>query len=232
MLHFKNSYKLSMVPSMKGMIIFLHGVTSSKDEEVFQWAESFFNGEGYSTFRFNFYGDWIYETSLQEESLKSHIDDTDMVIDYFFRQWIDNIILIGHSFWWLVSLYIDTNKINTIVLWDASIWWSWLLEDVVQWDDGQYYIDWWDWYKHYINDHMYYHFTISPDKHKIKLSNLYLPIKIIVAEHGLSKAWEEYFSVANEPKEFSVILGAEHTFEDKNSQQQLFEETLDWIKKY
>ena len=77
----KNAYAYCNVPEPKWIIIFVHWLTSSKDEEMFIQAEKLFSENWYSTIRFNLYWDLPWEKKLSEVSLQDHINDVNEVIN-------------------------------------------------------------------------------------------------------------------------------------------------------
>ena len=65
------------------------------------------------------------------------------------------------------------------------------------------------------------------------VTQLNKPLKIIAAGKGiLVKGSRDYFKVAREPKELSIIKGATHCFDEEGKGDILLMETLLWIKKY
>lgn len=52
-----NQYTYSEIFNSKWLIIFVHWLTSSQDEEMFVQWEKFFNENWFSTLRFNLYWD-------------------------------------------------------------------------------------------------------------------------------------------------------------------------------
>ena len=224
----KNAYAYCNVPEPKWIIIFVHWLTSSKDEEMFIQAEKLFSENWYSTIRFNLYWDLPWEKKLSEVSLQDHINDVNEVINYYKSEWYKKIFLAGHSYWWIVNLYVNKEDISGILMWDSSIWWKWLLEDVHEDENWKYYIDWWNWYRFYISKKLYDDFLIPSEEYLEKIAEIKLPIKIIAAENWLSKAGERYYEAANEPKELYIVKWAYHRFEDW-WMDELLNESLKWI---
>ena len=142
----KNAYAYCNVPQSKWIIIFVHWLTSSKDEEMFVQAEKFFSENNYSTVRFNLYWDLPWEKKLKDVGLSDNIQDVNEVVNYYKSEWFKKIFLVWHSYWWIVNLYVNHENISWILMWDSSIWWKWLLEDVHEDENWKYYIDWWNWY--------------------------------------------------------------------------------------
>ncbi len=231
----KNIYWIFNNPEniSKGLIIFVHWLTWSRDEDMFVHWEKYFNDKWYSTFRFNLYGSEKNGRILSETDLQDHIVDVDNVVKYFQEKWEKKIFLIGHSFWWLTILYSDLSGISSIILRDPSIGGKELLEDVVYNEtNSNYVIDWWSGEQYPISDIMYRDFCIEPQIHLDKMAGIKLAVKIICAENGLKQQAEKYYKVANEPKKFAMVSGARHCFHEEWTEDILFDETYDWIRKY
>lgn len=217
----------------KWLIIFIHGLTWSRDEGIFVHWEKYFNEKWYSTFRFNLYGDRENGRKLSETNLQDHIIDVNNVVKYFEEKWERKIFLIGHSFGGLTILYSDLSEISTIVLRDPSMGGKKTLDSVVYNEEtSNYMIDWWKGEQYPISDDMYRDFCIDSENHLDRIKKIKLPTKIICAENGLKQQSEKYYEVANEPKGFAMIPVARHCFHEEWTKEKLFDETFDWIKKY
>ena len=120
-LYLQNRYTLSSVPQSKGLILFVHGLTSSQDEPMFKEAERYFNEKQYSTFRFNFYGNLEGERKLTDITLQDHITDVNNIIHFLSLQGFSKIFLVGHSYGGIVNLYVKHDRISGILMWDSSI---------------------------------------------------------------------------------------------------------------
>ena len=232
MLNFiKESYNYNYIQNSKWIIIFVHWLTGSKDEEMYIQWESFFNNHGYSTIRFNLYWDLPWEKKLEEVSLQNHIDDVNTVIDFCVSENHKNIFLVGHSYWWIVNLYVKYDNIKKILMRDPSIGWEVLLQDVYEDRNWKHYIDWWDWYKFYISEALYKDFLRPSEEYLDRIARISLPIKIIGAEHWLSKAGARYYNaITSNEKEFIIVSWANHTFTE-TGMDTLLNESLNWIEK-
>jgi hypothetical protein len=115
-------------------------------------------------------------------------------------------------------------------MWDSSIWWKWLLEDVYEDEKWWHYIDRWDWYKHNISEKLYEDFQIPSEKFLEKISEINIPVKIIWAENWLSEVAKMYYKYANEPKELNIISWADHRFLEW-WMKGLLSKSLNWILK-
>ena len=225
-----NQYTYSEVSNPKWLIIFVHWLTSSQNEKMFVEGEKFFNVKWFSTLRFNLYWDWLQERKLNEVWLQDNIDDVNCFLKFWNKLWYNSVFLVGHSYGWIASLYADLSDVTWLLMWDSSIWWRWLLEDV--YEDGQwwYYIDWWDGYSHYIGEKLFKDFQIPSEKFLKKISEVNIPVKIIWAEFWLAETAKKYYEYANEPKELTIICWADHRFLCW-WMDELFYESLNWINR-
>lgn len=225
-----NLYTYSEVSNPRWLIIFVHWLTSSQDEYMFVEWEKFFNRNWFSTLRFNLYWDWENEKKLNEVCLKDNIDDVNCVLEYASGVWYKSIFLVWHSYGWIVNLYVNHLNVTWLLMWDSSIWWEWLLEDVYEDWMWWYYINWWDWIKYPISEKLYEDFQIPSEKFLEKIAEIKVPVKIIWAEFWLAEAAKKYYEYANNPKELNIIIWAHHRF-DSWWIEDLFNRSIKWINK-
>ena len=225
-----NLYTYSEVINPKWLIIFVHWLTSSQDEEMFVEGQKSFNENWYSTLRFNLYGDWPEERKLNEIWLQDNIDDVNSVLKFWKELWYESIFLVWHSYGWIANLYADLSNLTWLLMWDSSIGWKWLLKDVYEDEKWWYYINWWDWIKYPISEELYEDFQIPSEKFLEKISEINIPVKIIWAENWLAEVAKKYYECANEPKELNIISWADHRFLDW-WMEELFNESHNWINR-
>lgn len=224
-----NQYTYSEVSNPKWLIIFVHWLTSSQDEEMFVEGEKFFNAKWFSTLRFNLYWDWQEERKLNEVSLQDNIDDVNSALKFWNELWYKSIFLVGHSYGWIANLYANHSSVTWMLMRDSSIWWEWLLEDVYEDGKGWYYIDWWNWVKYEISGKLYEDFQIPSERFLEKISEIKIPVKIVWAEFWLAEVARKYYEYANEPKDLCIICWADHRFLDWWMDELLYE-SLKWIR--
>lgn len=225
-----NSYTYSEVSNPKWLIIFVHWLTSSQDEEIFVQWEKFFNAKWFSTLRFNLYWDWPKERKLNEVCLQDNIDDVNCALKFWNELWYKSIFLVWHSYGWIANLFANLSGVTWLLMWDSSIGWEQLLSDVYCDEKWEHYIDWWDGYRHYIGKKLFKDFLISSERFLEKISEINIPVKIIWAEFWLAETAKRYYEYANEPKELCIITWADHRFLNREMKG-LFNESLNWIIK-
>ena len=223
-----NQYTYSEVKDSKWLIIFVHWLTSSQDEEIFVQWEKFFNEKWSSTLRFNLYWDLPEERKLNEVCLQDNIDDVNSVLKFWKELGYKSIFLVWHSYGWIANLFADLSNVTWLLMWDSSIGWEQLLSDVYLVEKGKHYIDWGDGYKHYICEKLYEDFQIPSEIFLEKISEINIPVKIIWAEFWLAETAKKYYDYANEPKELTIVSCADHRFLDW-WMEKLFYESLIWI---
>jgi len=225
----ENTYTYHEIQKSKWIIIFVHWLTSDQNEGMFVQWDKVFNRNWYSTIRFDLYWDLPGERKLNKVCLQDNIDDVNDVIDFCKTKWYKKIFLVGHSYGWIVNLYVNHDNISWILMRDSSIWWGQLLSDVYPDENWKYYIDRWDWYRHYIGKNLYQDFQIPSEKFLEKISEIKVPIKIIWAENWLKEAARKYYEYANKPKELTIISWADHRFLDWGMSE-LLKESLEWFE--
>lgn len=226
-----NQYTYSEVSNPMWLIIFVHWLTSSQEEEMFVQWEKFFNARWFSTLRFNLYGNWPEERKLNEVCLQDNVDDVNSVLKFWKELGYKSIFLVWHSYWWIANLYANLSNVTWLLMRDSSIWWKWLLDDVYEDWNGWHYINWWNGYKYHISEKLYKDFQIPSEKFLEKISEINIPIKIIWAEDWLAEVAKKYYKYANKPKEFDIIHGADHRFLDWWVDE-LLSISLKWMNKF
>ena len=215
-------------PLNNPLIIFVHGFIGDKDEHILFNGARFFAENNISSFRFNLYGEQEDSRQLNECDISNHISDLERVISYF-RKDCSEIIVVGHSFGGLITLLSRKQEFDKAVLWEpAGNPKKWLVEDAKYIKElGLYYFD--DWGVAYTIGKSMYQQCIDLNTEGIS-SKFRKPLKIISAGNGMLKdAARKYFEQANQPKEFAIIEGAGHNFNEDGAEEKLFEETLKFI---
>lgn len=224
------------IPTRKSnnLIIFVHGLASNQNSHIFYNGARFFSKQGFATFRFDLYS-WLPKgRKISNCTISAHVRDLDQVTGHFAGAF-DKIYLVGHSLGGVTVLSSDTSRARAIVLWDASCNLGKGLISV-----GKYYR-----YNKCLDKYvaklgieviigkaMYKEWQNFPTPKSI-MPRVYAPVKIIVAEKGvLMEGGRAYFKYTDNPKEFTVIKGATHRFDEEGVEYKLFQETLKWFKKY
>lgn len=230
--------KINIYGTLRGtlkqpLLIFVHGFTGNKDEHIFFNGARFFEHKGFSTFRFNLY-DWKKDArKLEACTLSLHAEDLDFVIDYFKKKGVKKIFVAGHSFGGLTVLLSKKQLFDAAILWDASFNPKTVTGGKYIRELGRYYLDSqkFDAFGMTVGDKMVEENNTLKPLDLIK--SFTKPVKIIVAEKGvLVEGGKKYYQLANTDKDFAIIKEATHCFDEDNTEDMLFEESLQWIEKF
>ena len=216
-------------PKSDKLIIFVHGLNGAQNRHQFHNAARFFPKNGFATFRFNLYSSKEKGRVLHECSIKTHSSDVDTVVEHF-RSKFKEIHLVGHSLGGPSIIY-SSQKVKSLILWDSSL--------VLNKKDRD---ELWEYDKSrnlYIIKYRT-HFFISKeirDEWQVSGENmvelLKVPTKIICAGKSLLPArWKKVVGKIKVDHEFSVIGGANHSFDEEGTEEELFAQTLQWLKSF
>lgn len=213
----------------QSLIIFVHGITGNQNEHQYFNAAPFFTEKGFDAFRFDFYPREPNVRSLSEISITSHTQDLKLIIDNFKEKYQD-LILIGHSLGGLVILNTDLTDISKIVLWDPTTGFSDIKEK-----QGSYSSDLDKYILHWGMDIIVSKQLIEEWK-SLDINNLVeklnTPCKFIFAGNtDKHKLWQPFLEKIKTKNEIVEIENATHCFTEEGTEQKLFQETFNWIKK-
>lgn len=211
------------------IIIFVHGFTGHINEHFLYNGARFFTENGFDTFRFSLYSFESDSRKLVNCTISEHIDDLNTVIEYF-REKYSEIYGIGHSLGGYIVAHAKSENLNGAVLWEPSQEAKDMCKGLKYNKELGVYIE-----NSNVDILVGKNFvesanTLSPIKKA--LSEFKKPIKIIGAElAGAKLAKDIYFAYANKPKALHTIKGSGHTFDEGDSEKELFAETLSFLKK-
>ena len=222
--------------SHQPLFIVVHGLTGSMDDDFYLSATRYFAKQGYSTFRFNFYGAEKDSRQLIESTLKTHASDIDAIVRYFHKRNFKKIFLAGHSYGGPSILLSSEQKFDGAVLWDPSYKMSF-----TKTERGLPPVKYIKSIKGYVMNwgvNIIIGKAMADEATAFKWDNLtknfHVPLKIIVAEKGvLVRGANHYFKTANNPKDLAVIKNATHYFNDtENMREKIFKISESWFRKY
>lgn len=212
---------------LKKLIIFVHGFSESKDSHQFFNAAKFFPKYGFATFRFNLYDNRDGGRVLHECSIKTHSSDVDRVLDYFQNKY-DEVYLVGHSLGGPSILY-SSQKVKAIVLWDPSIVLNKKSQSDWRFDENRKLYTLRSDKETFVSKQMYDEHINTGEK---MLEEMVVQTKIICAgDGGLKDRWEKVVNKIPVDHEFVTIENASHCFDEEGKEEELFDETLQYVKK-
>jgi len=222
----------------KALIIFMSGFSGSMNLPLFKKAESYFYEAGYSTLRINFChesedGKKLPDSLDQEQmSLSVYASELKGVINNLISY--KNIVLIGHSFGAVISLYFLSkfekySKKIKLAMWDQSLlpWSIKDMEKIFTYDDQE------KLYKTKDNDLSinsdFYNDFLKTDSIDI-FKNISVDYCLIAAKGSGDKDAKKYFEARKLGTELHIIPGTGHMFGNKKAQRELFDRTLAFIE--
>lgn len=212
------------------LVIFVHGFTGHANEHFLYNASRLFPQYGFDTFRFNLY--WYEKDArkLTTVTVTDHVDDLKLVLDYFKKEY-EQMYTIGHSLGGQVVVRAGGDNVTASVLWEPC-------RELFELNSDLEYVQALDTYIEHSNVDMLIGKNFVEDAKKlpsvtIEVKNFGKPLKIIGAEKACASIDKElYFAHAQEPKEYYVIKGSGHTFDEMGTEETLFRETLTWLQKF
>ena len=218
------------------LFIIVHGLPGSMDEDLYVSAARWFAKRGYATFRFNFYGAENDARQLMESTLESHASDIDIIVQYFRTKKFKKIFLAGHSYGGPSILLSKEQDFDGAVLWDPSYGVSFIkkqrgLVPAKYLKEVKGYLMHWG-TNFIIGEEMVY--EADALKWNTLTKDFHVPLKIVGAGKGsLAKGAQQYFNLANNPKDLTILKGATHYFNDTDTmREKLFKLSDEWFQKY
>jgi esterase/lipase len=212
------------------LVIFVHGFTGNSNEHIFFNGAKHLKENNIASFRFDLYTWREKGRSFTDCDIQIHVDDLKTVFDHFKSEFAQ-IYIVGHSLGGVVVLESKLDPTG-IILWDCSD-----VSDFLEDGDYEYnksldaYLL--NWGLVFVVGKKMYEDTMHMKSATELISNIHSPIKIICSGEGiLIKGGKEYFDLAKEPKSFAIIKNAGHTFDEEGTEEELFKETVDWVKKF
>ncbi len=217
----------------KKLIIFVHGLTSTRNDHIFFNATKYFNKHNISVFRFDLYYWGKNGRQLIDCDFKIHAIDIETVVKFFGKKF-NKIYLIGHSLGCPSILFSNIKDINGIIFWDPSYnLGSSMFKKFFKYNNSL---------KAYImnagtqtliSKKLYNQMMDSRSSWSNLAKKILVPFKVICAGNGvLIKGGKVYIKNAKGPKNFIIIKGASHSFDEEGVEDKLFSETLSWIKNF
>lgn len=213
------------------LILLVHGLCGHMNEAMHYNAARYFEKEGFSSFRFNLYSWQKANRKLHDCTLKTHGADISQVIKFLKAKGAKKIFAVGHSYGFPSILHANPKDIQAIVSWDGSV----LprrgfrgLPKITKPVKGR------------ILDEGYLTImgeAMTGEEGRVDSAKLVKdfdrPIKLIGAGgEGNARVSKKLFKSITQSKELTIIKGANHNFTEEGKQEELYRETVDWLKKW
>lgn len=245
---FENKYEEKLVGIISKnndsdiMFVFCHGFLSGKESSTLSYVLDSLNEKNLNTFIFDFSGNGESEGVVGDASYLKEREDIDSVLNYLESQGYKRFCLVGHSMGG--SLSIMTAATDSRVKWVVDIAGPAYPEKIKErrfGDDkvkealetGSTSYDSDDGTTVIFNKK----FFVDLDEVDIRedIKKVHVPILIV---HGsedeavdIAEA-EELMSLANEPKTFQIIKGADHRYKAPNTSDYLASAVRNWVLKW
>lgn len=216
------------------VVVFVHGLGGSPFDHLFFNAAREFPKEGIDTCRFALY--WLDKgnRTLTDCSVRTHARDLERVLRYL-QPTYTTISVVGFSLGSPTVLSADLSGVLSVVLWDPSHLAQgirehfdrvslrgkkvWLSHSYIEYVLSDEMVSEWEW------------FNGSNELELVRA--LGKPLKVIAAGKGdLTKGSRAYVRAAEEPKSLTIIKGATHCFDEEGKEEEVFKETLAWVKEH
>ena len=222
------------------LVVFLSGLSGSKDLPLFEAATKKFFENGFSTFKFNFCRESESKTvdtlDLKEMIFAVYLSEFKNIIDFFNSDY-KNFVLVGHSFGAVLAiLFLDTYRgyldNTSLVLWEPSILpWKreWMEEDYNLDNKTGFYISK---INHEIINREFYEETININNIADTLGNLNKNVCIVAAKGSADEDAQQYFKKTKDKinSKLKIIEKTNHFFDGSEAQEELFKTTISFIK--
>ena len=213
------------------LIIFVHGMTSSSYEPKYYNAVRFFREHGFNSFIFEQYpGGKKGARRFIDTTTSIHAKDLEAVLQHFKKKY-KKLYLVTHSWGGPVALVADHSIVVALVLWDPSVNYTFKEGKYFFYDNrtNMYFSDWG--VQHLIGKAWIEEARALPDPEELG-ARLTKPTKIISAKVGNGHKSKRIFKNAKVQTAYYYLPKASHNFPEWGAQEELFKETLDWLKKW
>jgi len=213
------------------LIIFVHGMTSSSYEPKYYNAARFFRGKGFNSFFFEQYpGGKERARRFIDTTTSIHALDLEAVITFFKKKY-KKLYLITHSWGGPVALLADWSAVAAVVLWDPSVDYKFKEGKSFSFDKriDAYLSDWG--VQTVIGKEWVAGARALPDPENLG-ARASKPTKIISAKVGNGHKAKRLMKNMQVPTAYHYMAKASHNFPEWGAEEELFKETLDWLKRW
>lgn len=211
------------------IVVLVHGLTGSMEEYIHLRLARLLNERGYPAIRFNQYGDQEHARKFQESTIREHVSDTKVVIEYARNQGCSKVVLAGHSLGSPIAIAATDDSINGLILIDPT---GRPVDRIKDWEtyDAEHRISYLNWSRQIILGKRWIEDARSfPDSYE-QFSHIKCPVQIIAAERAdQMKFCERYHEVHPAHPVIQIVPHATHCFPEEGAVELLASMMLQWI---
>ena len=223
-------------PARKAVVL-CHGLTGHMYEHQYMLARTFFTERGYDVIRFNFYGEEPDARRITDCTVALHAQDLQKLLQHYAPQY-ESLCVTGHSFGGLAVLMANSPHIAAASLWDGTF--IPFAEDKNfsgQWsynkDLGEYVVNWSPLTK--VVGKKFYEETrtFTTERMEQWAKAFKRPVQVIAAgafNDNVPYQKKMFETLASGKKEYTVIEGASHGFNEGDAVFKLLESTHRWFE--
>jgi len=210
--------------SCRGCIITSHGLFSSKDSDKFLSLGNYFAQKGFFVFRFDFRGCGESEGFMEDTTISGRKEDLTAALSFIQKTiplHAHTVGLLGSSMGGYISLLVapDCAVVKAVVTWATPFTFSGLRSVITESSQVQ------------LTEHFY------QDMNSYEATSFVPRVKNLLVIHGDSDETvppahaQELYQLAQEPKQLTIVPGADHTFSNPQLRKQATTESLNWFKR-
>lgn len=230
--------RLNRAEEAQKAVVLCHGLTGHMYEHHFQLARMYFTERGYDVIRVNFYSCEKDARCITDCTVALHAQDLSCVLRHFAPQY-RSIYIAGHSFGGLAILMANLPQVAAASFWDGtfipfaedkgfSCCWHYNREL------DEYIVDWPP-VKRVVGKKFYEETQTFTTERMAAWAKAFTRPAQVVAAGAFAENMpyqRKFFETLTTPKEFALIEGASHGFNEGNTVFQLLDSTYCWFEKF
>lgn len=213
------------------IVVLVHGLTGSMEEYIHLRLARLLNERGYASIRFNQYGDEERARKFQRSTIREHVSDTKVVIEYARNQGYSKVVLAGHSLGSPISIAAaaDDESLSGLILIDPT---GRPVDRIKDWEtyDPEHRISYLNWSRQIILGKRWIEDAKSfPDSYE-QCARVACPVQIIAAERAdQMKFCERYHEVHPAHPVIQIVPHATHCFSEEGAVELLASMMSEWL---
>ncbi len=217
----------------KPLVVFVPGLFCRINEHYFFNGAKYFEKAGYAVCRMNLYS---YQKDARKAAgctLKTHANDLDVVVRYFRGKGVRKIFVVGHSNGGAVVLLSKKKDFDGVSLWDSAH------EEISGYKQYSYVkkLSGMSGYRlRWAIDYILPKNLVEEAetiKYEHLIEDIVAPVQVIVAEKGVLVPYgKRYYERVKGEKDYHLLRGSGHTFNEDGVEEKLFAVTRGWFDKW